>query len=803
MLRSILVLTISAASATQVKLQPLELHVCCGCGDDSAAGKTRAAPLNTLIGAQDRLLGLRATAGMRGSATVFIEGTCAPPRPFGPDDGGSDNESRVTYRGYVGEAPAVISGGIPVPASALQPVTGPDYILEQINATALPFIRQIDLAALNVTDLGTPLCHPYMGGEASILPGNLVSAALELFLYGDVTSGGDLSPLALARWPNRDHAPKQWSSGSVSDYTIFVDLLTAPRIAAWARQLREDPHSIITHYLGGLGWDDHANFIASINASGCSTGSGLPANPVNCAANNTEANFDYYGNDIQPPVPAASAAACCALCTSTPGCNYYSYCTNGACDATNCYLKSSNSGRKAFADRISGPLTAPQPPAACEITLEACPSLYAEPGFDSLDNAGTYYSYNVLAELDQEGEYYVNRTSGMLYVWPPSGSASPYWKMAPWGEPVVEAQRALPPIDAARRAQVAELAATDAPIGELSLRADLFVFDGTSYITLDNVVLTTARNAAVRAINSTGIIVSNAIVENVGSMAANASGGSNFSISASVVRHAGNGAIFYYAGDRVTLTSAGHEVSGSTISYSNRYLYCYVPMVALADCGNAIRDCELFGGPHQGTFISGNDHTIEDSLLHDLVETCSDSGTVYMGRDWTYQGNVINNNTFLRINTVDPGDDVSAVYLDDMISGFTITNNQFINISRALLLGGGESITFTGNYVSGVSNGNAVFFDNRGMGWDSGACTTNPPGEMVLFLQRVPYNTSAIWISRFPALSTILVGGLQCMPRFNVIANNVYCAPGQDFIDQSNATIASWQSTAYNNTPIC
>jgi hypothetical protein len=124
----------------------------------------------------------------------------------------------------------------------------------------------------------------------------------------------------------------------------------------------------------------------------------------------------------------------------------------------------------------------------------------------------------------------------MLYVWPPSGSASPYWQMAPWGEPVVEAQRALPPIDAARRAQVAELAATDAPIGELSLRADLFVFDGTSYITLDNVVLTTARNAAVRAINSTGIIVSNAIVENVGSMAANASGGSNFSISASVVR---------------------------------------------------------------------------------------------------------------------------------------------------------------------------------------------------------------------------------------------------------------------------
>lgn len=46
--------------------------------------------------------------------------------------------------------------------------------------------------------------------------------------------------------------------------------------------------------------------------------------------------------------------------------------------------------------------------------------------------------------------------------------------------------------------------------------------------------------------------------------------------------HAGNGALFFYAGDRVTLTSAVHEVSDSTVSYSNRYMYCYVPMVSVS-----------------------------------------------------------------------------------------------------------------------------------------------------------------------------------------------------------------------------
>ena len=99
-------------------------------------------------------------------------------------------------------------------------------------------------------------------------------------------------------------------------------------------------------------------------------------------------------------MPVASAAACCDLCGTTPGCNYYSFCTGNGC-TNKCYMKTSNKGRQPFADRISGPIDPPPAP-TCSITLEPCPSLYAEPGFDGLDDAGTFYTYNVLAELDQE-----------------------------------------------------------------------------------------------------------------------------------------------------------------------------------------------------------------------------------------------------------------------------------------------------------------------------------------------------------------------------------------------------------------
>lgn len=139
-----LALALLAISSVTAVPAAVELHVCCGCGDDSEQrGYARTSPLNTLRAAQDRVVALRTAAkGASGSINVYTTGVCEPPRTFGPEDGGVDEESRVVYRGYPGESPTIVTGGVPVPASALQPVTGPDYVINQINQTALPFIRK-------------------------------------------------------------------------------------------------------------------------------------------------------------------------------------------------------------------------------------------------------------------------------------------------------------------------------------------------------------------------------------------------------------------------------------------------------------------------------------------------------------------------------------------------------------------------------------------------------------------------------------------------------------------------------------
>jgi hypothetical protein len=166
-----------------------------------------------------------------------------------------------------------------------------------------------------------------------------------------------------------------------------------------------------------------------------------------------------------------------------------------------------------------------------------------------------------------------------------------------------------------------------------------------------------------------------------------------------------------------------------------------------------------------------------------------------------YQGTRIVGNVFDRINTVDPGDDVSAVYLDDEVSGFSITDNTFASVARAVLLGGGRSNVIANNTVRGVNGTGsaAVAFDNRGMGWAKPGCTP-PDGELVKFLDRVPYQ-GALWASRFPELATILDDS-PCTPRHNVVAGNTYCGlHGEPFLSASAQDIEAWGSTAYGNVP--
>lgn len=231
---------------------------------------------------------------------------------------------------------------------------------------------------------------------------------------------------------------------------------------------------------------------------------------------------------------------------------------------------------------------------------------------------------------------------------------------------------------------------------------------------------------------------------------------------------------------------------------------CYAPGVALDGVGHTLIDSEVSNAPHQAVFIQGNLHTVSANRIHDVCQITADSGAIYAGRDWTYQGNLIEGNQFYNINTlvVKNGlNNVQAIYLDDLVSGFNIVSNTFTNVSRAFHLGGGRSNTFANNTIKHtVLNGGktANHVDNRGEGWAKSSCTP-PNGTLIGFLARVPYSTSDVWKRSFPLLATILTDE-PCQAKYNLIADNFLCGLAGSAFDVSETVFASWGSVMRNNT---
>jgi hypothetical protein len=431
--------------------------------------------------------------------------------------------------------------------------------------------------------------------------------------------------------------------------------------------------------------------------------------------------------------------------------------------------------------------------AGAAINVTACPSSYAPfaASGDSISAGGTFVAYNVLAELDSPGEYVYNASTNTLYVWPPDAA---YWDVTPWAAPTA----GTPSPAAARTRAVVE---NDSVVGYVSVNASaVLTLSGASFITLDSIVVENGRGAGIVIDESTSVAFTNVSIRNVGAMGLNVTGGAGVTFDGGSIRGAGNGGAFLYGGDRATLTPARHAVRNSTVAYSSRFTFYYAPLVALGDVGNSVEGSELFGAPQQGVYFSGNDHVVSTSRLHALVQSCEDCGAIYSGRSFTFQGVSIRNNTFYDLSTPD-GNDVSAVYLDDELSGISITGNRFMNSTgRVLLIGGGRSNVFAGNSMRGY-RGNAalVHFDDRGGGAGTTKCVA-AGSTLAQGLAAVPYATG-VWAARFPDLARILTDA-PCAARHNVIVDNAFCDnAGAAFIDQSNATITGWGSSAWGNEP--
>jgi hypothetical protein len=338
-----------------------------------------------------------------------------------------------------------------------------------------------------------------------------------------------------------------------------------------------------------------------------------------------------------------------------------------------------------------------------------------------------FYFLNVLEELDQPGEWFLDRKTGVLYFWPPAplNSALPYTS----GEGDFKAQASAPEV-------------------LLSLLAEpLLKLTDVSHVTFHGLILESTRSSAVQIRGGVSNRVAGCIIRNIGNYGVTIEGGTGHGVISCDIFDTGDGGVSLDGGDRQTLRAGGHFVENCHFARQGRWSKCYVPAVLIGGVGQRAAHNLIHDHPHCAILFNGNDHLIEFNEIHHIALETGDVGAIYTGRDYTYRGNRIRYNFIHHTGGVGMGS--MGVYMDDCVSGTEIFGNIFYQVQRAAFLGGGRDHQVLNNIF--VECNHAVELDGRGL-------DTSPVWHEMVdktmrhSLARMP---SALYRERYPALKTL------------------------------------------------
>jgi hypothetical protein len=370
-----------------------------------------------------------------------------------------------------------------------------------------------------------------------------------------------------------------------------------------------------------------------------------------------------------------------------------------------------------------------------------------------------YYAYNLACEIDEPGEWYLDRDTGVLYFWPP----------AP-----IEQGRAM-----------------------VSVLPTLVKMENTSYVTLQGFILEAARATALVVSGGNGNRIVGCTIRNVGGSALSVSGGSNHGVVGCDVYQCGAGGVSLSGGNRTTLTPGNHYADNNHIHHYGRWQPMYSAGISLSGVGLRATHNLIEHAPHQAIGFGGNDHLIEFNEIHHVCFESNDAGAIYAGRDWTMRGTVIRHN-YLHDITGFEGRGCVGVYLDDMFCGTDIIGNVFYRVTRAAFIGGGRDCRIENNVF--VDCNPAVHVDARALGWAHyHADDWVKEGQTKATLSGVPYQKPP-YSARYPALVPILSEDPNA-PRGNVITRNI-CAGGRwDEIEAKARPLLTLKDNLLNEDP--
>lgn len=262
-----------------------------------------------------------------------------------------------------------------------------------------------------------------------------------------------------------------------------------------------------------------------------------------------------------------------------------------------------------------------------------------------------YYAVNVLRELDQSCEWYLDRRAGFVYWLPPANV---------WPE----------------TAEVV-LSVFDQPFFDLN---------EAKHVVVMGLAFQEGRGDAVHISGGADCLVAGCAIRQMGGDGIVIKGGWHHGIFGCLIETMGCGGTRVDGGNRKSLEPGKHYVENCVVRNISRLKRTYAPAVHMDGCGNRIAHNLFEDIPSSAMRIEGNDHIVEFNIIRDVVKESDDQGGVDMFGNPLYRGVVIRWNRWVDIRG-GTHTGAAGVRLDDMISGVVVYGNVFERCGSAMFGG--------------------------------------------------------------------------------------------------------------------
>ena len=251
-----------------------------------------------------------------------------------------------------------------------------------------------------------------------------------------------------------------------------------------------------------------------------------------------------------------------------------------------------------------------------------------------------YYCFNLLEEIDEAGEWYLDRDTGIVYLYPPTDL----------------------------KKAVVEFPLLNVPFVKM---------DAVSHVTLRGLTFDLGRAEGLVTTDGERLLLAGCTFGRLGANGLVIQGGSGHGVLGCDIHTLGAGGIRMRGGDRARLTPSGHFVENCHIHNFSRVDRAYTPAVILDGVGIRVAHNLFHDSPHHAMRAEGYEHQIEFNEIHSVVYESDDQAGIDMWGNPAYRGHVMRYNFWHHIGSGHQVAGQSGIRLDDMISNVLMYGNVF------------------------------------------------------------------------------------------------------------------------------